>query len=457
MITKVFDVALKIGREDIVTAPAIVVQNDYDVYGLSIKIFDGNAEIDYSQVTSATITFALANKAVVQSVPERLTLSESGISYEMGTSEIAYPGSVIASVQLFGADGERLTTARFKFTVQSDLITPGAIQSDSNFPLLQQLLADVEQLKQDIVNLQVSDNSLMDAKLSNAAGQIKARVATHLADNTAHGVSHKNLLHNWDFRSSVNQRGLTSTLTSFTNAYTLDRWKMINIGSIAIKDGYITVTGTGSYAPNLRQIIETARTHFAGKVVTFSAYVKGSCRIGISGSYGENYVNLTTWTLVKRTLTLTSEGSLYVDISTLDVNGTFDVLCTKLELGSQSTLANDPPADYGEQLALCQRYYLPIEASNFFAGSVISSGTNTQFLIPTPVTMRIAPSLIENGSGDLWHVRTASASTIVSTNATILALKSNGVLLSLTHSALTALHPAAVFRIASGCALSAEL
>ena len=193
MITKVFDVALKIGREDIVTAHAIVVQNDYDVYGLNIKIFDGNAEIDYSQVASATITFALANKAVVQSDPERLTLSAYGISYEMGTSEISCPGTVIASVQLLGADGERLTTARFKFSVQSDLITPGAVQGDSKFPLLQQLLADVEQLKQDIVNLQVSDNSLMDAKLSNAAGQIKARVATHLADSVtdsdgAHGL-----------------------------------------------------------------------------------------------------------------------------------------------------------------------------------------------------------------------------------------------------------------------------
>lgn len=200
MIKKTYDIAIKIGREDIVTAPAIVVQNDYDVYALKIKVFDGNTEIDYSQVASATITFALSNGAVVQSDPDRLTLSSSGISYDMGTDEISCPGQVFASVQLYGTDNERLTTARFKFTVQQDLITPGAVQSDSNFPLLQQLITDVEALKQSIVNLQIPDNSIMDAKLSDSEGQIKARFASHLADNMAHGlqqVATISLLNGW--------------------------------------------------------------------------------------------------------------------------------------------------------------------------------------------------------------------------------------------------------------------
>src|SRR5690554_5556407 len=48
-------------------------------------------------------------------------------------------------------------------------------------------------------------------------------VEAHMADYAAHGVSHKNLLHNWDFLTPVNQRGFTST----TNAgYTIDRWQL---------------------------------------------------------------------------------------------------------------------------------------------------------------------------------------------------------------------------------------
>ena len=394
MITRNFEITIRIPEQNYIPTLFQVVENDNDVYNLTIHITDGINEIDYSQVSSATITFALANGAVVQSDPERLTVSATGIIYQMGTSEIACPGKVLASIQLFGEDGERLTTARFQFEVVADLITPGAVQSESHFPLLQQLVADVEQLKQDIVDLQIPDNSIMDVKLSDAAGQIKQRFATHMADSASHGgIQHKNLLHNWDFRNPVNQRGLTSTPTSFTNAYTIDRWKIVNIGTIAVNSGYITVAGTWSYTPALRQIVETERVHFAGKKVTFSAYVKGSCKLGIAG-YGENYVNLTSWTLVKRTVTLTAEGDLYVDISALDVNGSFDVLCAKLELGSESTLANDAPADYGEQLALCQRYYQTISRDPIGMGYINSAATTAYIAVPTPVTMRTTPTLV---------------------------------------------------------------
>jgi hypothetical protein len=236
---------------------------------------------------------------------------------------------------------------------------------------------------------------------------------THLADIAAH-VNRKNLLHNWDFRNPVNQRGLTSAATSFQNAYTLDRWKLMNSGTIAVNSGYITVAGTGSYIPSLRQIVETARVHFAGKEVTFSAYVKGSCKVGIAGSYGDNYTNLTDWTLVKRTITLTAEGGLYVDISALDVNGSFDVLCAKLELGDTSTLANDPPADYGEQLALCQRYYWKIgklATGNRLIINSFNAGTTTYsyFNVMLPQPMRVSPTLAVSLADLIYTTTTTGA------------------------------------------------
>lgn len=190
MITRNFEVTVRLQEYNHIPICFQVVQNDKDVYGLIIKIYDGVTEIDYSQISTATITFLKKDKTEVQG---DLVVGASNLTYSMGTNEIACPGDVLASIQLFGADDERLSTARFKFEVVADLINPSAIQSESNFPILQQLVADVTQLKQDIINLQVPDNSLMDTKLSDSAGQIKARFVAHLADSVtdadgAHGL-----------------------------------------------------------------------------------------------------------------------------------------------------------------------------------------------------------------------------------------------------------------------------
>jgi len=143
MIKRTFDITARIEQGQIPFCFQ-AVQNDKGVYVLHIRITEGDKEIDYTQVSSATITFALANGAVVQSDPTRLTVSATGITYQMGTSEIACPGKVLASIQLFGSSGERLSTARFAFQVERDLITPAAVQSTSEFPILQKLVQDVQ-------------------------------------------------------------------------------------------------------------------------------------------------------------------------------------------------------------------------------------------------------------------------------------------------------------------------
>ncbi|NLU52386.1 MAG: BppU family phage baseplate upper protein [Clostridiaceae bacterium] len=223
MIKRTFDITARIEQGQIPFCFQCV-QNDKDVYVLHIRITDGGQEIDYGEISDATITFALANGSVVQSDPERLSVSSAGITYQMGTSEIACPGKVLASIQLFGSNGERLTTARFQFEVVADLITPGAVQSESRFPILQQLVADVEQLKQDIVELQIPDNSIMDTKLSDAAGQIKARLAELLDDFTS--LSGQFDTHKGD-NSHVPHLGTT---TNSSNAYTVTTTRTISDG-----------------------------------------------------------------------------------------------------------------------------------------------------------------------------------------------------------------------------------
>jgi len=278
----------------------------------------------------------------------------------MGTSEIAYPGKVLASIQLFGSSGERLTTARFQFEVVADLITSGAVQSESRFPILQQLVADVEQLKQDIVNLQIPNGSIMDVKLSDAAGQIKQRFATHMADYaSAHGGTyHKNLLHNWDFRNPVNQRGLTSYVSdSTTGFYTIDRWMLnwnndkVDIDSV---NGNISIT-TVAGGRQFYQIIEKLK---AG-TYTFSADVISATN-DWRLRYGDTtkpFITPETTGIVSVQFTISNDYENYrIGLQSVTA-GSITLKCVKLELGDTSTLANDPPADYGEQLALCKRFY----------------------------------------------------------------------------------------------------
>lgn len=157
MITRNFEITIRIPEQNHIPVLFQVVENDNDVYGLTIHITDGISEIDYSQVSSATITFLKADGNVVQG---NLTVGASSLTYTMGTNEIAYPGSVLASIQLIGASSERLTSARFRFDVVQDLINPSAVQSTTEFAILQDLKTELEAI--DVVSLQSEVTTHLD-------------------------------------------------------------------------------------------------------------------------------------------------------------------------------------------------------------------------------------------------------------------------------------------------------
>lgn len=148
MITRNFDIVLRIPEQSHIPQLFQIVQNDVDVYILTVKITDGVNEIDYSEVSSATITFVKSDGNVVQG---NMTVGADALTYTMGTNEIAYPGNVLASVQLIGSSNERLTTARFRFAVIPDLLSPSAIHSTTEFAELQRLKVELETI--DVVEL----------------------------------------------------------------------------------------------------------------------------------------------------------------------------------------------------------------------------------------------------------------------------------------------------------------
>ena len=112
-----------------------------------------------------------------------------------------------------------------------------------------------------------------------------------------------------------------------------------------------------------------------------------------------------------------SENYPYFLVSvSVPIGASATLIAAKLELGTRSTLArlvngewvlNDPPPNFQQELAKCQRYQLENNvvgaARRKFGTAVAISNTSARVIIPTPVTMRLSPTVTytENGFA-LW-------------------------------------------------------
>jgi len=189
------------------------------------------------------------------------------------------------------------------------------------------------------------------------------------------GGSNQNILHNWDFVNSryVNQRGVSSVFST-VGAYFIDRWKLISgtvfIGTVA----GLTINGT------IAQVLE----------YEVLASVFASLEMH-SGSATASYDSPT------KTFSITSSGGV--------------VRRAKLEIGSSSTLANDPPMDFGKELAVCQRYQLVLGGKygnyDHVGLGLMRTATEAIITIPIPVTLRAVPALTTTGSWRLSNGGTA--------------------------------------------------
>lgn len=75
------------------------------------------------------------------------------------------------------------------------------------------------------------------------------------------------------------------------------------------------------------------------------------------------------------------------------------IVAVKLELGSVSTLANDPPADYATELLKCMRYYE--KSDETWQGD--STWGNGRLSIPFKVRKRITPTISITGIGTIGN------------------------------------------------------
>lgn len=166
-------------------------------------------------------------------------------------------------------------------------------------------------------------------QLAFSAAQIDAILAA-----TAR-CSNRNLLDNWDFRNPVNQRGQSN----YANSYCVDRWFLAaGVSTCTVHNGYIHILNylvqTFEGNPGIQNGTHTFSILYRDGTI-LSCVIVPDQYVNV-GAFSANYVS--------------AEKRLYL-------LGEADIQAVKLELGSVSTLVNDPPADYGEELRKCKRYY----------------------------------------------------------------------------------------------------
>lgn len=228
----------------------------------------------------------------------------------------------------------------------------------------------------------------------------------------------------------VNQRGKSS----YSGAgYGIDRWYFSNARqSVTLNEGDIQIKRTveGS-SIQLRQLFErpVSGRQFTFSVLCTGRLTQGTVGIGLfdeSGDFISDAAVTVDGNLLPDgeladayLLTATYSGpnavsGLGISMSSRTaVDDYIKLFAAKLELGGTQTLArnigtesnpqwvlNDPPANYGEELAKCQRYLLVLKPSTgnaLIAHGYGQNSTHYRFSVPSPVTMLPPTNISKTG------------------------------------------------------------
>jgi len=268
-------------------------------------------------------------------------------------------------------------------------------------------------------------------KPSGIAGEAMLRAETPQEQFNLIGAGRRNLVMNGGF--DVWQRGTTVTKASnsYTSNFTSDRWSAYFGGTYTqqqttLPNGdYVNyfrgVLGTtGSNRININHFIENGNSILSGKYITVSFWLKASVmdsqvNVKIQTTSGSTFSSYTIiankyietsldWKKYEITLKCNNDianigarphGLLEIDgVDGSWANGTtFEIAQVQIELGKVATPFEH--RSYGEELALCQRYYYeagtqPIDLVGVGHSSGYSGVTSGR--ITFPVTMRATPT-----------------------------------------------------------------
>ena len=242
-------------------------------------------------------------------------------------------------------------------------------------------------------------------KPTGIAGEAMLRAETPQEQFNLIGAGRRNLIINGNFQ--VSQRGDFTTASGVSNqVYYLDRWIMsVGISGTIQDTGYkakVVCTSTGSGVLAMSQNIEDKNIHpLKGKTVTVSCKVTSNSPNARIVIYADDWLSLGNQNDVHSgsgneetlsatfTVPSTLSGILQVRVGfdneasngnpSLSANDYFEVSDVQLELGKVATPFEH--RSYGEELALCQRYYWTSYPSGYGAGSTGSGNTNTLYWV----------------------------------------------------------------------------
>ena len=273
-----------------------------------------------------------------------------------------------------------------------------------------------------------------------------------------------NLLDNSDFANPVNQRGQTTYSGSGT--YAIDRWyvggpnQRIDIVSGGIKG----VTTKGSAFATIAQNVANV-TRYAGKTLTFAAYVRSnvvprlniynggtsfSTKEGTSGDY-----NLIVCSFVVPDNITDGALSVRIQSKSTQEDDYVEAKWAALYEGTYTAETLPPYVPEKNELTACQNRCVKIKCKNKPLGFGHAYTNDTfRFLIPTPVSMAddVVPSLgfeLSDGtpSNAVSTLLIASGGTLFTPTAVSVdgTARENGIILLCTVSGATKYQPASLY------------
>ena len=273
-------------------------------------------------------------------------------------------------------------------------------------------------------------------KPSGIAGEAILRAETPQEQFNLIGAGRRNILINGDFQ--VSQRGDYSSATTSSDGYFLDRWRVDRNGTATVQhtSGHdiaetpaickaikLVQTVTGTNYLGIRQKIETP-AQYIGRTFTYSAWVRSNTSNARIACYipgtspntyiGPNHSGSGEWEYLSFTFTLNSgtpttfHADVFIDNgaygnTTITAGEYVEVTMLQLELGKVATPFEH--RSYGEELALCQRYFYKAASSNGYMYSMLGvHATLGEIQYYPPVTMRTAPSVSIHDRSPYWEV-----------------------------------------------------
>ncbi len=307
--------------------------------------------------------------------------------------------------------------------------------------------------------------------------------------STANSLGLRNRIINGGMKVDQRNGGASQTITAAAAlAYTVDRFYAYSTGA-NVTGQRVAGTGSTQYRYQFTGAASVTKIGFAQRIEQANCYELASTTSTLSVDLSNSLLTTVTWVASYATTTADTFGTLASPTITQIATGTFTVTSTiaryatnitvpaaattgiqiELSVAAQTSgtfvignvqfeqAAVATPFEqrpFGMQLSLCQRYALVIPTSVFFGtGTARTGGTAHYILFPTPVPMRVAPTM----SGTLGSIYVGDTTTAVSAWPSP-SLTGNGLSASVSSAAVGAVGDSAMVNSSGGAVLfSAEL